>query len=346
MTVANIHDFRLTLAGQDLRGTLYDEAAALTDITAKVRPRLVSLTLSEKRGGEADQLDLVLDDTDGLLALPAIGAVLKLQLGWKQGSDVSTGLVDKGSFTVDEVQHAGPPDQVTIRARSADFTGALKVRREQSWHATTLGAIVNEIAGRQKLTPRCAATLAGIAIDGQHQSRESDMALLRRLGREHDAVATIKGGALILAPIGTGTTASGKPLPALALSRRAGDTHTYRVAKREAAEGISAGWHDRKGARRQFVTVGKADGAKKLSRTYANEADARAAAQAAKGRAEREPVSLDWTLALGRADIYPEQKASVSGFKAAIDAVAWVLTEVTHRLDQGGFKTAVKLEST
>lgn len=344
MTIANIHDFRLTLAGQDLRGTLYDEAAALMDITAKVRPRLVSLTLSEKRGGEADQLDIVLDDTDGLLALPAIGAVLKLQLGWKQGSDVTAGLVDKGSFTVDEVQHAGPPDQVTIRARSADFTGALKVRREQSWHGTTLGAIVTDIAGRQKLTARCAPSLAGIAVEGQHQSRESDMALLRRLGREHDAVATIKGGALILAPIGADNTASGKALPALSLTRRAGDTHTYRVAKREAAEGVSAGWHDRKGARRQFVTIGEANEAKKLSRTYATEADARAAVQAAKARADRDPVSLDWTLALGRADIYPGRKARVSGFKGAIDAVEWTLTEVTHRADQDGFRTAIKLE--
>jgi len=31
-------------------------------------------------------------------------------------------VIDKGSFTVDEVEHAGAPDVLTIRARSASMT--------------------------------------------------------------------------------------------------------------------------------------------------------------------------------------------------------------------------------
>jgi len=38
--------------------------------------------------------------------------------------------------------------------------------------------------------------------------------------------------------------------------------------------------------------------------------------------AERQPVSLTMALALRRADIVPEQQASVSGFKGEIDASA------------------------
>jgi uncharacterized protein len=192
MTINNIPDFRVTLAGRDLTGA--------------IRPRLVSLSISEKRGDEADQLDLVLDDSDGRLALPRTGAIVHVQLGWKRGSDVTVGLVDKGSFTVDEIEHGGPPDHVTIRGRSADFTSQLATRREKGWHATTLGAVVSEIAARHKLTPKCADALAGVQLDGEAQSRESDIAFLRRLGREHDAVATIKRGALILKPIGSGAT--------------------------------------------------------------------------------------------------------------------------------------------
>jgi phage protein U len=73
--LTNIPDWRVTLDG--------------TDLTERMRPRLVSLAISEKRGDEADQLDIVLDDADGLLAIPPEGARLLVMLGWKQGRDVA-----------------------------------------------------------------------------------------------------------------------------------------------------------------------------------------------------------------------------------------------------------------
>lgn len=341
---ANVPDFRLTVGGQDLRGAIFDPAADPLDITAKVRPRLISLILTEKRGDEADQLEITLDDTDGKLGLPKAGAVLRLQLGWAKGRDVEPGLVDKGSFKVDEVEHSGPPDQIRITARSADFTSNLKARREKSWHDTTVGAIVQEVAGRNGLQPRCAAALASIQLKSVVQSRESDMALLRRLGREYDAVATIKAGALIFSPIGSGESATGKPLAEVTLHRRDGDRHSWHLAKRDDAEGVTASWHDRKEATKKQVTVGKADGAKKLSRTYATEAKARAAAKAAAGRAARQAATFDYSLALGRADLMPEQKVVVRGFKSEVDATPWVIGEVAHSLGDGGFTTTLKLE--
>lgn len=342
--MSNIPDFRLTIGGTDMRGTLFDGAAKLLDITAKVRPRLVSIGLSEKRGEEADQLDIVLDDTDGKLDLPPEGATLQLQLGWKKGSDVTPGLVDKGRFIVDEVSHSGPPDQVTIRARAADFAGDIKTRREKSYHDTTLGAIVAQIAGRLNLKPQCAPALAGIAVRSKAQSRESDMAFMRRLGREHHAVATIKAGALILSPIGAGKTASGKALPAITIRRRDGDTHQFTRQKRDDVPGVQATWHDRKEGKRRTFTAGETNGAKKLARVYPTEEAAQTAANAAQAKAGREPVSLSLTFALGRPDLGPEQKATVSGYKAAIDAISWTVTEVTHSLGERGFTTALKLE--
>ncbi|WP_294257181.1 contractile injection system protein, VgrG/Pvc8 family [uncultured Sphingomonas sp.] len=325
-------DFRITLDGEDL--------------SPKIRPRLISLRITEKRGGDADQLDLVLDDSDGRLALPPEGAVLTVALGWKAGDGVPIGLVDKGRFKVDEVEHSGPPDTVSIRASAADFASALTTRREQSWHDTTIGAIVQAIAGRHKLQARCAPALASIAVKAASQERESDIALLRRLGREHDAVATIKAGCLIFAPIGAGITATGKALPGVTIRRRDGDRHSYRVEKREAAGKVVAEWHDRKGARKKKVTAGSGDGAeRKLSRVYASEAEAKRAARAEAKRAGRAPRSLNLTLALGRADLAPEQPAAVKGFKADVDAQRWLISEVSHQLDdRAGFTTAMKLE--
>lgn len=340
----NIPDFRLTMGGTDLRGTLFDEALQLLDITDTVRPRLVSIGLSEKRGGEADQLDIVLDDTDGGLALPVTGATLELQIGWKSGSDVDVGLVDKGRFIVDEVSHGGPPDRVTIRARAADFAGDGKTRREKTYHGTTLGQIVSEVAGRLHVKPRCAPELAGIAVATAAQSRESDLAFIRRIGREHDAIAKLAGGALIVSPIGAGTTASGKTLPALTIRRRMGDTHQFTRQKRDDVPGVAATWHDRDAGKRQTFVAGKVDGAKKLARVYPTEEAAQRAANAAKAKAGREPVSLSLSL-LGRADIAPEQRITVIGYKAAIDAIRWLVTEVDHSIGDAGFITKLKLEA-
>ncbi len=339
MTVANIPDFRVVVDGKDITGTLTGKAPGTR------RSRLISLGLTDKRAGEADQLDLTIDDSDGAVALPPTGARIALSLGWKQGSDVKVGLIDKGTYIVDEVGHSGPPDVITIRARAADFTAPMRQRRERSWHSTTLGAIVADVAKALKVTPLCDAALAGIAVAAKAQSRESDLAFLKRIGREHDAVATVKHGRLILKPMGKPATVSGKPLPGITITRREGDRHDYQLQKQEETTGVSASWHDRKGAKKQTVTVGEAKGAKKLSRTYATEADAKTAATAEAGRTARTPRSLSLSLALGRADIIPEQPVRVQGFKAAIDGQKWVIAEVTHSLGDQGFKTALKLES-
>ncbi len=75
----------------------------------------MSLTLTDNRGFEADQLDLELDDADGKIVLPRRGAVITLR--WLEGQP----LFPKGAFTVDEIEHTGAPDRLTIRARSAIF---------------------------------------------------------------------------------------------------------------------------------------------------------------------------------------------------------------------------------
>ena len=53
------------------------------DVTTVLDARLMSLTLMDNRGFEADQLDLELDDSDGQIVLPRRGAIIQFALGWK-----------------------------------------------------------------------------------------------------------------------------------------------------------------------------------------------------------------------------------------------------------------------
>ena len=311
-----------------------------TDITPRINGRLISLTLREQRGLEADQLDITLADHDGQLAIPPRGAELQVAFGWQE-----EGLVDKGRFTVDEVQHTGTPDQLTIRARSADMRGQLPGKRTQGWHDVTLGEIVTTIAGRNALEPVVAAVLNGIRIGHIDQTDESDLNFLTRLGERYDAIAAIKAGRMLFTVAGQGLTASGRAMPAITLTRRDGDQHRYSVTDRDAYSGVKAYWNDTRGAERQTVLAGTEENAKQLRPTYATEDDAIAAARAEWQRIQRGMAEFELTLALGRADLLPETPLTLAGFKPQIDATAWLVSEVTHSLNDEGFTSSIKLET-
>lgn len=310
------------------------------DLTDRIAPRLLDLTLTESRGDEADQLDLRLHDHDGRMALPRRGVRLQLALGW-QGS----GLVNKGTFIVDDVEHSGAPDIISIRARSADLTGAMRGRRERSWHATTLGDILGVIAGEHSLKTAIAPAIAAIAVPHLDQANESDVNLLTRLGKRFDAVATVKAGTLVFSPIGSGTTPGGLQLPAATITRASGDQHHYSVGDRETYTGVRAYWNDHKAAKRNSLLVGQRGNEKRLQATYASEAEARQRAAAELKRADRGTATMSITLALGRADLYPEQAITVSGFKPEIDGTDWLVAKTTHEISgTSGFTTALEME--
>ncbi len=315
------------------------------DLTDAIAPRLVELSLTEKRGEEADSLTIRIGDEDGAMALPPPEAVLAVAFGWKQGSGIAAGLVDKGLFRVGEVAWDGAPDIITLTALSADLTADLRKRRDQNWVAQSLAAIVATIAKRHGLTPHVHPLIAGAMLPAIRQKAKSDIAFIAELGRRYEAVATIKAGTLILSPVGVGTTPAGAALSPLVITRAMCTGCGWTRKKRDEHDGVEAEWHDQGSAARQTVRVGAADNARRLKRTYASESDARAAAEGARRRDARTAAEFTLSLALGDATIMPERPISLSGFKSEIDADSWQVAEVTHRIDgRGGFMTEMKLD--
>lgn len=279
-------------------------------------------------------------DHDGRLALPRRGVTLSLAIGW-----TDSGMVNKGTFVVDEAEHSGPPDIITIRARSADLTRSIRTRRERSWHNTTLGAVLRTLAGDHALKLSLDQALDALALPHLDQANESDVNLLTRLGKRFDAIATIKAGTLIFKPIDATRTDAGMDLPALQLTRASGDSHRYSVADRDVVTGVRAYWGDRDAARRKGVLVGTDKNEKKLQATYAAEAEARQHAKAELQRLQRGMATLSMRLALGRADLYPGVKLSISGFKPEIDGTDWLVAKATHMIaGSSGFTTSLELE--
>lgn len=345
------------------------------DVTASIRDRLISLTLTDNRGFDADQLDLELDDADGQLAMPVRGAVIKLFLGWK-----GQALIGKGEFTVDEVEHHGAPDTMTIRARSVDFRGTLNSRREVSYHDTTLGAVVTQIAERNNLKAMLAVGFAALPVSHIDQTQETDTKFLTRLASLYGAVAAIKAGRLLFLRPGSGVTASGKPIPQLTITRQDGDRHTFSIADRGAYTGVTASWLHTRDPKPKKVKVkrkprekhlralehpaakkkkvatktpearegdylaGTEDNVFMLTTVYAIKAAAMRAAKAKWDKLQRGVAEFSLTLAMGRADLFPETPVRVSGFKAVIDAQPWLISKVTHSLSGSGYTTALDFE--
>lgn len=344
--------------------------------------RIISISLTDKSGFEADELTVSLSDHDGKLALPPKSAEITIALGY-----IETGVVDKGSYKITEVSWSGAPDTLHITAQSADTSDRFSEAKEKSWHKTSLKEIIESIAAANGYTPIIGKAYQDEKIDHIDQSNESDAAFLSRLAERYDAIATVKHGRLLFVSSGEATTASGQPLPTIRITRNSGDQYTFRYSNTESYNAVRAYYIDKKTGKKHEVVItednydpvkktvtttkkyktkrkdGKthktttkevteikqADTAgkkiKTLRHTYQSPKTAATGARAAYKKLKRGAMEFDISLAVGRPDIAPESPVTLQGFKPEIDAEKWVGKETVHTLDGNGLTTAVKLQS-
>ncbi|EFH3456008.1 hypothetical protein GQ342_07210 [Escherichia coli] len=262
---------------------------------------------------------------------------------------------------VDKLSHEDSRQDYRQRA-----TGG--TRREKSWHKTTVGEVVKEIAARHKLKMALGKDLSDKPVEHIDQTNESDGSFLMRLARQYGAIASVKNGNLLFIRQGQGKSATGKPLPVITITRKDGDSHRFTLADRGAYTGVIASWlHTREPAKKESTTVKRKRRTKKqkkepeakqgdylvgtdenvlvLNRTYANRSNAERAAKMQWERLQRGVASFSLQLAEGRADLYTEMPVKVSGFKQPIDDAEWTITTLTHTVSpDNGFTTSLELE--
>jgi len=220
------------------------------NITSRLADRLESLTITDNRGLEADQLEVTLVDDDGLLDIPMRGVQLSVSIGWRD-----TGLVEKGTYTVDEVEHSGAPDRLTIRARSADLRAGLTQQKERSWHGLRVGDIVRKVAKENNLKAIIADPFNLKSIVHIDQTNESDISFLTRIARMFDALVNVKNGNLLFMTNGEGLSATGKSLTGVTITRADGDSHRFSVADRDGATAVKALYQDTATAKKGEIII-------------------------------------------------------------------------------------------
>ena len=338
--------------------------------------RIISISLTDKRGFEADELTIELDDHDGTIAIPKTGSKITLKLGYQE-----TGLVEKGEYLVSEFTASGSPDRLSITARAADLAEALAEQVEKSWHKQTLYQIIETIAKKHKYDYLISKDYQNTKIEHIDQTNESDASFMSRLAEQYDAIATVKNGKLLFIPAGESQTAGGQPILPTTITRASGDSHSFTYSSSNSYQAVRAYYTDKKTGQKKEVIVnkdnaypnkkttqqtktvkGKTFKAKKkendnqkvntegqkiktLRHLYATESGAWSGARGAFKKIQRGVAEFSITLAVGRPDLYPETPAVVQGFKPEIDAEAWLITEVSHKIDSGGYTASIQFEA-
>jgi len=310
------------------------------DLTQTLSERLISLTITDCKGIESDELTIDLDDPDGNLALPPTKALLSVSLGW-----AGQGLVDKGLFRVDEVDYSWFPRRLTLRAKGAPVSQTLGTKKERSWHGKTLGVIALTIAKEHGLKPMISDMLKDLVIDHIDQTNESDINFLTRIAKLNDAICTVKSERLLLTPTNACTSVSGKAIPEQTIVLSDQDTGHYHSDDRSRYTGVRTYWHDPGASRRKSVLAGTDSQVKSLRQTFPSKADAERAAKAEFKRIKRGSATLTLALDKGRPTLMPETPFRVRGIKSEVDAERWVVMKVTHNLNDSGYTCGIEAES-
>lgn len=159
------------------------------DISADINRYLQSLSYTDNEQDETDDLQLTLDDREGVwlgnwLNTPAASkgaelAAVIVQKNWN--SDGKDRVLDCGTFQIDSVDGSGPPSKVTIKGGSIPYTSTVRTQKKtKAWEKIKLSGIANEIAGKNGLTCMFESAFDPF-YTRKEQVQESDITFLQRL---------------------------------------------------------------------------------------------------------------------------------------------------------------------
>ena len=167
------------------------------DITNDLTPYVRAVTYTDYLSGQSDTLEVELEDVDGRWIdtwYPGKGDTLSADIGYD-----NTPLLPCGSFEIDEIEFSFPPSVVIIKALSTGVKKSVRTKNGIPYENTTLAAIAQRLAKRNKLT--LIGKIREIRIDRVTQFMETDVAFLTRLAREFGYAFKIAGSKLIFSEL-------------------------------------------------------------------------------------------------------------------------------------------------
>lgn len=159
------------------------------DISTDLQPYLKGVSYTDNLSGEADDLQLTLEDREGLWQstwFPDRGATLDVSIKLTNWQGIDEQIVRLGLFEIDEITSQGVPSEVQIKAVSVPDDNSLRGReRTRSWEKVELKKIASDIATGAGLTLVYDVEDYNPTIDRAEQTEQSDLSFLYKLCADH-----------------------------------------------------------------------------------------------------------------------------------------------------------------
>lgn len=172
------------------------------DITKELSGYLLDFTYTDAEPGTLDDLQINLEDKVRKWSGPwspsagdRIIAYIKT-INWSKPGEIKR--LNCGTFEVDSIDFAGPPDTVSIKAVSLPVTTNVRQEKKtKAWESVTLKSIAVEIAKRAGFTLMYEAH-NNPKYDRQDQTDVSDLAFLNDLCKQEGIALKVTGKKLVL----------------------------------------------------------------------------------------------------------------------------------------------------
>jgi phage protein D len=303
--------------------------------------RLISVIIVDKEGVTSDTISCDLNDRNPFASIPRKGDIIEASLGY-----LETGVAFFGSYTVEDPEIRFLPYTMTVNGRGANMRDALKQRRARHWDQKTVKDIISQIASENGLSPVIDDEVSGYAYEWFGQQDESDLHVVERLARRHNALFSVKDGKLIFAKKGSGKSASGKDLTPVIASPANIVQGTGRVsfAHRNKFKRVKARIYDHNKAKQVEIEAesdeeGTADYT--IPEPFADEGEARTAAQAKAKDLKSETIRTSVTV-FGDPTIRAGAPFRYVGVRPELDEITFIIETATHRLSKNGYTTDIE----
>ena len=290
------------------------------DVTTALQADIVSISFSDEDGNQSDEITI---KVAGDFKRPKYEDELKLWLGYKE-----TSLFFCGAFLVQTTER--DRSGVTITATGADFSSALKAKRDTSYEELSIKEVAAMVADRHGL--KLKSDFDDLLVTHISQTKESDLAFLKRLASEYNGIFSIKNGTLVLLKRIDGEKASDTlPVFNIDADECSGNTPIIKHANKTLYLSCTASWQDTKENEAKSITVGSGDPILKLDGNFKTAAEAQAKAEAKLQKSNRGTRS--GSISMYGKEIYAGGILRLSG--AGEDNGDYSIKTVSHNFSKG-----------
>lgn len=306
-----------------------------TDITAHISPYVLSVGYIDFEHGQSDEVEIHIEDSNHLWKAdwyPSKGDSLKLNIGYEGEK-----LLNCGSFEIDELEFASPPDTITLKALAANIKKALRQNNSVAYENKTLKQIAQEVADKHSL--KLVGSIQEVKIKRITQNKKRDLEFLKNLAEEYGYIFKISDNKLIFYE-----TAKLKSTdPALILYRQDLISFSIKDKTHDQYQSCQVIYHDPKSKRVISSNIkGSTSRADALKLNKRCESREQAILKAQAGMNKNSPVEGSLSL-MGNPNIVAGLNIELKGFYHL--SGKYHIKQAKHSIDRmSGYKTELEVE--